>query len=86
MRLDKRHLSQVAFPVLYQCLFIYLLFIAGTGILLLAAFSLLSLVIIGIPLALFRRASRYRNVRKPAGRPSYGPAFTRQRSHEPEPY
>ena len=64
MQMEKRHLSQVAFPVLYQCLFCYLLFIAGAGILALAAFSLLSLAIIGIPLALFGRASRYRNTRK----------------------
>lgn len=55
MPLEKRHLAQVAFPVLYQCLFAYLLFIAGFSGKVLAALCLAGFLVTVVPLGLISR-------------------------------
>jgi len=57
MQLEKRHLAQVAFPVLYQCLFAYLLFIAGFSGKVLAALCLAGFLITIVPLELINRTA-----------------------------
>lgn len=67
MQLEKRHLAQVAFPVLYQCLFAYLLFIAGFTGRLLAGLCLLSFLVTVIPLAMINRGTGSRRPGSPIG-------------------
>lgn len=64
MQLKKRHLAQVAFPVLYQCLFAYLLYIAGFSGKLLAGLCLAGFLVTVVPLELINRTAA--GTRRPA--------------------
>jgi hypothetical protein len=67
MQLDKRHLAQIAFPVLYQCLFAYLLFIAGFSGKVLVALCLAGFLVTIVPLELINRTTRTRRTGAPLG-------------------